>query len=86
MPVFSLLLMAASLVWAIYGCTAPYRRSQRVKNLEEIADELDRFRHVHRTREERMLELLQALHRRATLYGFIAGVLFGVGLCGLRFG
>jgi hypothetical protein len=85
-PLFSLLLMAGSLVWAVYGCTAPYRRGEKANNLEGIAEAVDGFRHVYRTRDERVLELVQALHRGATMYGFIAGVLFGIGLCGLRLG
>jgi hypothetical protein len=86
MPLFSLLLMAASLVWAIYGCTAPYRKREKAQNLEGIAEALDGFRHVYRTRDERVLELLRELHKVGTLRGFIAGFLFGLGFCGLRLG
>ena len=53
-------------MWAIYGCTAPYRRSEKAKKLKGIAESLDGFRHAYMTRDERVLELVQALHRGAT--------------------
>lgn len=70
--------VAAPLVLTIYSIVAPYRAHNRERQLDAIRYELTRFRFVPVTAEERVLEMLREMHRRATLYAFICGGLFGV--------
>jgi hypothetical protein len=88
--------MGGALAFAIVSCVAPHRRSQRDGLLRQLADDLhsyqrlpsgmDDWRLDSAATQNWILRAVKKLHQEATLYGFLAGMIFGGGLLALLFG